>query len=128
MNISERRGSFDWAHPNEKQRVLAINNLPEDAPAKSVSAVIDEDVETGDLPPSEVVEIISEQIEKAWISTSREKDRKTIEWIRDNSERLDKMWAKDEIERCQRKVKRYKNRIANLKQNFDLESEAENEN
>lgn len=118
MRIIERKGSYDLIHPEKKQWQVAISGLPEDAPNQAVSAMFDEEQGIDDLPPSEVVEFISDKIESLWISTSREEKRETIEWIRENAERLDKIWAKKEIERTKKEIKRLQSYVDDLRQDF----------
>ncbi len=114
MRIYEREGSFDLAHPNEKQYQVVIQGLPDEAPSNCLSVLFDEEQGIDDLPPSEVVEFMLERIESFWVSTSRKGKRETIDWIRENAERVDSMWAKDQIERLRDSIRRKQDKMYQL--------------
>lgn len=64
----------------------------------------DEEPEIEGLPPSDVVERISEQLEKYLFKSNREETRKLIEWCRENAEELDRLWAETEIKRIRNEL------------------------
>jgi hypothetical protein len=95
--ITKNKGRYDLCS-NEEQWHVSIK-LPNDAPQRSLSDTwnLDDEPDIEDMPPSEVVEIISERIESYLLSTSREENRAVVQWIRDNAERLDAEWAAGQI-------------------------------
>ena len=115
MRIFKSKGRFNMCS-NEEQWQAGITGLPEDAPHKGICQTwdIDDEPYIEGEPPSEVIEIISERVESYWISTSRKKDRETIQWIRDNIDRLNALWAKDEIEKREKRVKQIQVEIKGL--------------
>lgn len=115
MQITKVKGRYNFCS-NEEQWRVAITGLPNEAPAKYLSKTwdIEDEPYIKNLPPSEVVEIISERVESFWISTSREKDREIIQWIRNNSEELDVKWAKGEIKRKEKAIGRLQEDIERL--------------
>ena len=66
------------------------------------------------LPPSEVIELISERVESHLISSSRKEERKIIGWVRENAERLDAQWAQDEIAQKRKCIERLHSEIKSL--------------
>lgn len=115
MYITKSRGRFNLAS-NEYQYQIVLRGLPKDAPKQILSETFNEDEEPdiSDIPPSEVVEIISERLESYLYSTSRDEKRKVIKWCRENSELIDSIWAKDEIERKKASIKRIEDKIKDL--------------
>lgn len=100
--------------------------LPEGAPEE----VLAEDWRDGDepriddLPPSQVVELISAKLERAWIDTSRDKKRVVIAWCRENFGLLDRLWL-EELIRCEeRTIARAERKIAQLQNELDAEESA----
>lgn len=73
---------------------------------KAISVLWDEDDEPGisGLPPSEVVEIISQRVESFLFMSDREKMRATIAWFREHAELIDSGWARDRIESLRKKI------------------------
>jgi hypothetical protein len=99
-----------------KQYVCIRVWLPDGAPMKFLAESWNEGKEPDieNRPPSQVVEEISDKLEKAWIDTSREEKRKAIEWCRANAELLDRLWAEGLIRAEQRTIARSQKRIRKL--------------
>jgi len=66
------------------------------------------------MKPSGVIEVMSERVESYWISTSREQERKVVQWVKDNAKTLDSQWLTDEIERWEKKRQRCVSTIVSL--------------
>jgi hypothetical protein len=96
--ISKDKGRYDYY--STKERWCVSVRLPTDAPQKVISQTwdLDDEPDIDSLPLSEVVELISDRLESFLVNTRREEDRKVIEWVRENAERLDALWAGSEIE------------------------------
>jgi len=90
--------------------------LPADAPQREISQTwdLDDEPDVDDLPPSEVIEIISQRLEHYLFSTGREEDRKVIAWVRANAARLDAEWAASEAEQIPRRIVRLQGRLEEL--------------
>jgi len=117
--ITKNVGCYDFCHPTAKECMICIT-LPPDAPSTNLSAIWadGEEPDIDDMPPSEVTELISLRIEGYLLSTSREENRKIIDWIRDKADWLDAMWAREEIERLIRQTAKLTDRITALRQDF----------
>lgn len=122
MKITKVKGQYDLCSNNEQWRV-AITGLPDKAPAKYLSDTwnIDDEPYVKGLPPSEVVELISERVESYLLSTKRKESREVIQWIRDNSKELDALWAKSEIELKRKAIARLEEEIEDLAEMADHE-------
>lgn len=91
IQISRSEGSYNLCAPKEKQAHLQISGLPTSAPQRYLSTTTDIDGEFDYLGDDfwEMLDCIEGQIESLWISTSREEQRKVINWIRENRLALD---------------------------------------
>ena len=119
VRVHKRLGHYNLMRPSEQQWLLEISGLPEDAPARAVSAMFDEDEEPAEdegSAPTEVAEEIYERNEWLWLSTSRDRDRQVIEWIRANSERVDADWAQGRLPMLQRRRESLDDEISRLEQ------------
>lgn len=114
VRILKNLGRYNWAS-NDKDWLVQVF-LPVGAPQSSVSETWPQDKEpdTDGLPPSDVIEIISERVESYLMSTSREETRKTIVWCREHADELNFDWAKGQIEICQKKIERLNAEIEKL--------------
>ena len=117
MRILKNLGRYDLCS-GKKDWCVQILNLPENCPHRSINTSWQEDnePEIEGLMPSEVIEIMSERIESFLYSSSREKDRETINWVRENSECLDSEWAKEMIDAKLRHIERLKQEIDDLQE------------
>ncbi|KKM87472.1 hypothetical protein LCGC14_1268490 [marine sediment metagenome] len=113
--ITKSKGRYDLLS-SDQQWCVTIR-LPNDAPRLALSGMweLDAEPDIEDLPPSEVVEVISERIESYLISTSREKEREVVQWIRDNAERLDAEWTAGQIKLLESQRKALAERIDSLR-------------
>ena len=100
MRIIKTLGRYDFCS-NQKEWQVAIMGLPEGCPTQSLSECWPEDDEpdTIEMPPSEIVDFISERLESYLLNTGRKEKRETIKWLKEHSDELDSEWAKTEISR-----------------------------
>lgn len=120
--ISKHKGRYNYLS-NEDSWCVSID-LPADAPRQSISQCwdLDEEPDIDSLPPSEVIELISERLERYLLSTKREEYRKVIQWVRDNAERVDAFWAAEEIERLERRRDRLAQDIERLRRYLPVDA------
>jgi hypothetical protein len=114
--ISKHKGRYDLCSTEEKWCVSV--RLPPGAPKEAISQTwdLEDEPDIDGLPPSDVVELISERLESFLVNTRREEDRKVIEWVRENAEPLDALWAGSEIERLKRQIEAEEREIKRLEQ------------
>lgn len=108
VSISKNLGCYNWADTSQKSWLVSMRI---DDLAISEQWDADSEPEIKGLPPSEVVELISERLEKYWINTDRERKREVIKQIKANKFEIDKAWANSEILRLQRSHQRIHNEI-----------------
>ena len=74
--------------------------LPEDAPATQIQQhwPLDSEPNIDGMPPSDVIELISERVEEYLFSSQREEQQTIIAWVRAHDERLDAEWAQGQID------------------------------
>ena len=103
-------GRFNWAG-SEDEWQLAIS-----FGGKLLSELFDKDDEPclDDVRPSEVVEMISERLERYWINTGREKKRETIAWFREHSAAMDLAWARAEIKSAEQQISALLRRVSDM--------------
>jgi hypothetical protein len=100
--IRANLGRYDLAHPKEEQWHIVMvlpgeRRLSELWPPEQGPSI-------DGRPPSEIVEEISERVGSHWISSSRERDRETIAWVRENAAAIDDLWARAEADRILKKI------------------------
>ena len=83
---------------------------------RRVSALFDQQPPPDVEMPSEVVEIISDSIEKAWTSASREEDRKVIAWCRENAALIDAIYLRKRITEAKKNLAALENSLLNCEE------------
>ncbi|MGB1015477.1 MAG: hypothetical protein ACPG4T_15175 [Nannocystaceae bacterium] len=96
MRISKSYGQYDFCS-NEKKWLVTMH-FPEGSQHKRLSQHWENEPDIDGQWPSDVIEMIAEELEKAWIDTSRRDKRAVIAWARSQVDILDKVWAEREIE------------------------------
>jgi len=115
VRVNRKKGSFDFAHPNEEQVSITIY-LPDEAPQGAVSCTWKDEYKApgvSNVPPSAVAKELKEKIKRK-ISTHKEEDLEAIEWIEDNAQDLDCKWAQRKIRKKKEKVERLEKEVRSL--------------
>ena len=106
-NYYSNLGHYNYCS-NEKDWVLHLN-VKDGEISRAISTMFAEEdgdpAQGGGIPPSEVLEIIAKRIESYWISTGREKDRETIDWMRKRVAEMDSAWASQRIKCLHKEIK-----------------------
>lgn len=104
-------GSYNWAAPSEKQWQVYLytpfGNFSELFPA-------DEEPETEDCLPSEIIDMLEARLKKYWISTRRDETLAKMSAAREHSSELDVAWLADRIAEAEKRVKYFKDRLEEI--------------
>lgn len=115
VKVTRRRGNFNFAAPNEEQICITIH-LPDDAPHGNLSQTW----EPGRAPattgysPSMLVDEFEERYQ-GLISSHKEEAMDTIQWIKENADRIDQLWAQKRIEELDKKIERLEGKKEKMK-------------
>ena len=115
MNITKSKGRYNLCSTEEDWNVAI--RFPDGAPFAGISEMwpLDNEPDIEDVPPSEVIELISERVESHLVSTSRAHNREIIAWARKQADKLDAAWAESEITRLEKRRTRLAERIDTLR-------------
>lgn len=103
-------GSYDFCHPEDKQWQVSIS-------VEGVCRVYDtfpEDDEPDLEFPSEVAKLLLDHFKKYLFCTRRDDSVKNLNWIIDNGEELDRIWAIQKVEMLTNKISTIKDEIDDL--------------
>lgn len=116
ISISKSKGRYDACSHDEEWCVSL--QLPAGAPQRRISQMWphDNEPDVDDLPPSEVIEIISQRLDEYISISGREEDRAVIAWVRENAARLDAEWAASEVLQIEGKIAGLMNRLEELRE------------
>lgn len=117
VKVRVRKGNFNLLDPDEQGYATKISNLPDDAPDSSISVVLDYDLSGN--PPSIIAEEFRDHYDKV-ISTQKEEHLEIINWISENSEKVDRLWAQRKIQKHRDKIERLKSRIDDIRERYNL--------
>jgi hypothetical protein len=116
IRIQKRLGRYNLCS-YEKQWMVEISGLPEECPARRISEHWNEEdePEIDGLPPSEVVELMEDQMGSYLFYSARAPKMEVIQWIKAHRDAIDAAWAKREIKNLERRITRLQDKIEHLK-------------
>lgn len=113
MNVyyGKTLGRYNFADPSEKQWQLylytSFGNFSETFPA-------DEEPETEDCLPSEILDLIEARLKKYLISTRREETLAKMAVVREHASEIDVAWLTKRIDEAEERVKYLKGRLEEI--------------
>jgi len=118
MIISKNRGRYDLCSTEEEWCVSIC--VLDDGLERCISEIwpLDDEPDIDNQPPSEVIELIAERVERHLVSAGRPKDREIIQWVRENAEHCDDAWARQQIQRLERRREALATQILSLQQHL----------
>jgi len=124
--VTKSKGQYNST--GEQYRVC-VHGLPADAPASHISTTwhINAEPDIDNLWPSKVIELISEQVESYWISTSRQRNKEIINWCRTNPGKIDRPWVEREIKKLEKLIEKKTKAVARFKEAIEKMKARESE-
>jgi len=116
VQIYSDLGAYNFCEPHEKQWQLSFRVVHADG-VTSISEFFPEDDEPDWMYPIEALELIAARLERYWLSTKRDKNRKTIALLRENLPEIERVYAEAKVKALRADLEFWLDHIKEAKEN-----------
>jgi len=112
--------TYESHYLSGKPFVAVAVELPAGAPASRIEEAFEPDrvPDVEDRPPSEVLPLLEERLNRAWIDTARAEKSAVYAWCKQHMARLDVFWAEAQRDCIQKTMDRLKKQADGLRDQF----------